>query len=89
MKDMRLTVGQLIEKLKQYKVPDDAIVCCQSDEEGNRTMACCECYIEKVGHQNKEEYCGKELVWTSGEDVEGIDMSKDHDRKFIILRPLY
>lgn len=89
MQDMRLTVGQLIEKLKKYNVPDDAIVCCQSDEEGNRTMACCECYIEKVGHKNKEVYDGHKLVWVSGEDVEGIDMSKDRNKKFIILRPLY
>ena len=88
-KDMRLTVGQLKKKLEQYNVPDDAIVCCQSDEEGNRTMACCECYIEQVGHKNTEVYNGHKLVWVSGKDVDGLDMSKDNGRKFIIIRPLY
>ena len=86
---IRMTVGELKKKLEEYKVPDSAIVCCQSDEEGNRTMVCCECFIEKVGMVNKETYYGQEITWTSGEDVEGIDMTKDKDKKFIILRPLY
>lgn len=85
----RMTVGELKKKLELYKVPDNAIVCCQSDEEGNRTMVCCECYIEQVGHENIETYYGKELTWVSGEDVEGVDMEKDKGKIFIILRPLY
>ena len=85
-KDMRLTVGQLKKKLK--KCPDNAVVCCQSDEEGNRTMVCCDCYQETVGKQIDIKIDGETVSYFQGEDVVGFD-EDDKGLPFIIIRPLY
>ena len=86
-KDMRLTVGQLKKLLKAYNVPDNAIVCCQSDEEGNREMVCCDMFIEQVGR--KEQLPDSTYTFVGGADVEGIDMEADKLRYYITFRPLY
>lgn len=83
----RLTVGKLKELLKQYKVPDDAIVCCQSDEEGNREMVCCDMFIDRVGR--KERLPDSTYTFVGGADVLGIDMERDFNRAYITFRPLY
>ena len=82
-----MTVGELKKKIE--KIPDDAIVCCQSDEEGNRTMVCDSVWIDKVGYVNKIDYDGQEFKIVGGEDVEGIDMEKDKGLFYIIIHPLY
>lgn len=86
-KDIRFTVGQLKQMLKAYNVPDNALVCCQSDEEGNREMVCCDMFIDQVGR--KEQLPDSTYVFVGGEGVEGIDMEEDKLRYYITLRPLY
>ena len=81
----RLTVGKLKELLKQYKVPDDAIVCCQSDEEGNREMVCCDMFIDRVGRKERLP----DITYTCGVDVLGIDIERDFNRTYITFRPMY
>ena len=83
----RLTVGELKKRIE--KLPDNAIVCCQSDEEGNRTMVCDDVYVNKVGYVEKFHYDGKKFELVGGEDVEGIDMEKDKNIFYIIIHPLY
>lgn len=83
----RLTVGELKKKIE--KLPDNTIVCCQSDEEGNRTMVCDSVYLDKVGYVDKFNYDGQEFQLVGGEDVEGIDMEKDKGTYFITIHPLY
>lgn len=90
-KDMRLTVGQLKKILKQYNVPDDALVCCYSDEEGNEEKTCCDVFVSRVGHKQviKMANTSDSFEFVHGADVQGIDMSKDDGRMFITIRPLY
>ena len=83
----RLTVGKLKQLLKQYHVPDNAIVCCQSDEDGNREMVCCDMFIDKVGR--KEQFPDSTYVFVRGKEVEGIDMEQDFNRTYITFRPMY
>ena len=83
-KDMRLTVGKLKEMLKGC--PDRAVVCCQSDEEGNRTMVCCDCWQETVG---KKQTYNSQFTYTEGEDVIGLDLEEDKNLPFVVIRPLY
>jgi len=77
----RITVKDLKEKLK--RIPDDAIVCCQSDSEGNETSTVLDMFIEKVGL--KVDYQG--YNFTQGEGIIGIDLDKDKDRYIVILQP--
>lgn len=85
----RLTVGKLKQILQAYKVPDDAIVCCQSDEEGNREMVCMDVFVDRVGR--KESYCcgGKWYEYMQGSETLGLDLEKDKDKLFITFRPMY
>ena len=89
MKIERLSVGKLKKILELYKVPDDAIVCCQSDEEGNREMVCMDVFVDRVGR--KESYCcgGKWYDFTAGEDVLGLEQDKDKDKLYITFRSMY
>ena len=84
----RLTVGKLKELLKKYKVPDDALITCQSDEEGNREMVCDNIYIQKVGHIDRFEYDGKQFEITQGEDVIGFE-KEDKGKIFVTFHPMY
>lgn len=85
----RLTWKQLKDMCEEHRVPDNAIICCQSDEEGNRTMVCDTIYIDKVGHISKFQYDGKDFEMTGGEDIEGIDMEQDKGKIVITIHPLY
>ena len=85
-KDMRLTVGELKKRIKNC--PDNAIVYCQSDEEGNRTMVCFDCWQEEVGKVENLTIQGKTMQFTQGEDVIGFD-EEDKGLPYIVIRPLY
>lgn len=85
MKLERLTVGMLKQILKDCNVPDNAIIACQSDEEGNRTMVCYDCFVDSVG--KKHTIAGYDLV--GGEEVMGIDLEKDKGRCFITFAPMF
>ena len=79
----RITVGELKKKLE--KLPDDAIVCCQSDSEGNSTSTCLDVFIDQVGYKHTmKEY---DFTCIGGEDIEGIDMEKDKGKYLVIMEP--
>lgn len=91
MNNIRLTVGELKKILKEYKVPDDAIITCWSDEEGNRDSVCCSAFPSKVGHKELLGYDSqkKPMYYTIGEEVMGIDMVEDKGKTILTFRPLY
>ena len=89
MKVDRLTVKKMKELLEEYKVPDDAIIACQSDEEGNRTMVCMDMWIDKVGRQIEIRDGYGVSRFTAGEEVMGIELDKDKDKTFITFVPMY
>lgn len=86
--DVRMTVGQLKKILKDHKVPDDALITCLSDEEGNSESVVCQMYVDVVGKKHTDEQIS-EFSWVAGSDTQGIDLEKDKDRVFITFRPLY
>lgn len=88
MYSKKLTVGVLKELLKRYNVPDDALITCQSDEEGNRETVCDNIYVQKVGHIDRFEYDGKQFEINQGEDVIGFD-EEDKGKIFVTFHPMY
>ena len=88
MYSKKLTVGVLKELLKRYNVPDDALITCQSDEEGNRETVCDNIYVQKVGYIDRFEYDGKQFEITQGEDVIGFD-EEDKGKTFVTFHPMY
>jgi hypothetical protein len=78
-----ITVKDLKEKLQ--RIPDDAIVCCQSDSEGNSTSTCLDVEIDQVGYKHTME--GYDFTFIGGEDIEGIDMEKDKGKYLVIMQP--
>ena len=88
MKIERLTVGKLKQILQAYKVPDDAIVCCQSDEEGNREMVCMDVFVDRVGRKESTCYQGQWYEVISGHDVLGLE-KEDEGKIYITFRPMY
>jgi hypothetical protein len=87
----RLTVGELKKILKEYKVPDDAIITCWSDEEGNSDSVCCSAFPDIVGRKEIIGYNSqkKPVYYTIGEEVMGIDLKKDKGKTILTFRPLY
>lgn len=81
----KLTVGVLKELLKRYKVPDDALITCQSDEEGNREMVVDNIYIDRIGRVDTSI---KDFTYTVGEDVIGFD-EEDKGKIFVTFHPMY
>lgn len=81
----RLTVGELKRLLKKYKVPDDALITCLSDEEGNSESVVCQMYVDIVGKEHKEDI----YSWIGGDEAQGIDLESDKGKVFITFRPLY
>lgn len=72
---------------KTAKLPDDTILCCQSDSEGNEQSTCLDMFIDKVGFVHKEIYDGKEYVFIGGEDIDGIDQEEHKGRYLLIFQP--
>lgn len=81
----KLTVGRLKELLKKYKVPDNALITCQSDEEGNREMVCDNIYIDRIGRVDTSI---KDFTYTAGADVIGFD-EEDKGKTFVTFHPMY
>lgn len=81
----RLTVGELKAILKAHNVPDNALICCGSDEELNRITVCDDIYIDRIGRVDTSI---KDFTYIAGEDVIGFD-PEDKDRIFITLHPMY
>lgn len=76
-----MTIKDLKEKIKN--LPDDTIVCCQSDSEGNETSVCLDVFIEKVGYVYKEDG----YSWVGGENIEYLDTEKEKGKYVVILQP--
>ena len=83
----RLTAGQLRAMLEE--LPEDVIICCQSDEEGNRTMTCYDASVQEVGKEYQAEYRGEKYTWVGCEDIAGIDLEKDKGKKCLIIHPMF
>lgn len=83
----RYTAKELKELLKN--VPDDALICCQSDEEGNSTMVTMGVFLEHVGKKTTEKTHGKLYQFTEGDNVMGVDLQTDKDKTLVIIRPMY
>lgn len=81
----RLTVGELKAILKAHNVPDNALITCQSDEEGNREMVCNNIYIDRIGRVDKSM---PNFGYTAGEDVIGFN-PEDKGRIFVTFHPMY
>lgn len=78
--------------LKQFRkmtadLPDDAIICMQSDSEGNTLSTCLDLYTEKVGHKYVNDPSVDYDYYIGAEDVYGIDRNKDKGKTAIILTP--
>lgn len=64
-------------------MPDDAIICCQSDAEGNEMSTLLEVNVGTVG--KVYNYSG--FTYTEGEDIEGVDMEADKGKRILFLVP--
>lgn len=82
-----MTVKELKQIIKN--LPDDAILCCQSDAEGNEQSVCLDVFVDKVGlkHNYAMDDNGKVLSYLGGEDITGIDMQKDDGKILVIFQP--
>lgn len=81
----KLTVKRLKEILKAYNVPDDTLITCQSDEEGNSETVCDNIYIDRIGRVDTSI---KDFTYTAGEDVVGFD-PEDKGKIFVTFHPMY
>ena len=81
-----ITVKDLKKTLRG--LPDDAIVCCQSDSEGNETSTCLGIFVEEVGKPMSYKYGdGKVFNYIQGDNIIGIDVNQDKGKIVVILQP--
>ncbi len=81
-----ITVKDLKKTLRG--LPDDAIVCCQSDSEGNETSTCLGIFVEEVGKPMSYKYPdGTVFNYTQGDNIIGIDLTTDKGKIVVILQP--
>lgn len=81
----RVTLGEF-RKMTQG-LPDNTILCCQSDSEGNSISTCLDFFIDQVGRKESVNWDGKVYDFTTGDDIQGLDMDKDHEKTIIIFQP--
>lgn len=81
----RVTLGEFRKAIQG--LPDNTLLCCQSDSEGNSTSTCLNFFIDQVGRKVSMTYNDKVYEFTIGDDIDGIDMDKDHERTIIIFQP--
>lgn len=82
---IRITLGEFRRATKD--VPDSAILCCQSDSEGNSTSTCLNFFIDQVGRHESMKVDDRVFEFTAGDDIDGIDMVGDHEKTIIIFQP--
>ena len=81
-----ITVKDLKKTLRG--LPDDAIVCCQSDSEGNETSTCLGIFVEEVGKPMSYKYGdGDVFNYIQGDNIIGIDVNQDKGKIVVILQP--
>ena len=83
----RVTLGEFRKATRG--LPDNALLCCQSDSEGNATSTCLDFFIEQVGKHESIKIQDKVYEFTDGEEIQGIDMVTDHKRTIIIFQPSF
>lgn len=83
----RITVKQLLDYIKEHRVPDDALVCLYSDAEGNEKSTTGGIYFDRVGRKESCKYNGEWFDYTFGEDIYGIDPEKEKGQLVLILQP--
>lgn len=81
----RITLGEFKRIVRG--LPDDTIICLQSDSEGNAQSTCLNVFTGQVGNVTNMDYDGNTYSFVDGEDIVGIDLEKDKDRCLIILQP--
>jgi len=81
----RVTLGEFRKAIQG--LPDNALLCCQSDSEGNSTSTCLNFFIDQVGRRESIKVQDKVFEFTTGDDIDGIDMVTDHERTIIIFQP--
>ena len=81
----RITLGDF--KRITRGLPDDAIICCQSDSEGNEKSTCLDVFIEQVCRTQKITGYGKDFNYVEGDDIYNIDLVADKDKIIITLQP--
>ena len=82
----RLTVKDLKEAVNV--LPDDTIVCCYSDSEGNAQSTALEMYVDVVGKVHKvPDGHDNEILFVGGEEIIGIDREKDKGKHILIIVP--
>lgn len=81
----RLTVADFKKFIKENHIPDDALITIMSDEEGNSESVTCELYCDVVGRTEQMVFG----PYTSGADIQGIDLENDKNRIYVTIRPLY
>ena len=79
-----MTVGDLKKILNEYNVPDNAIIVCQSDSEGNEMSTCLDVFIDKIG---RTEDIAPNYTYTVGEEIQGLDPKENINKTIIILQP--
>jgi hypothetical protein len=78
--------------LKDFKeitkgLPDSAILCMYSDSEGNEQSTCLDVFVDTVGRRELITVAGTGYNFTTGEDIQGIDMDEDNGKWIVILQP--
>ena len=81
----RITLGDF--KRITRGLPDDAIICCQSDSEGNEKSTCLDVFVEKVGRPQQITGYGDDYNYVEGDDIYNIDLVADKDKIIITLQP--
>lgn len=77
----QVTVKALKVLLDQ--VPDDTIICCQSDSEGNETSVCLGVFVETVGKEHQID----NYKYVEGDNIIGVDLEQDKGKTLIIFQP--
>lgn len=80
----RLTVKDLKDAIKKYKLPDNTIICMYSDSEGNEQSTAFDYFVDAVGLETKLD---EKYTYVGGQDIFGIDLEKDKNRVLLILQP--
>ena len=78
--------------LKDFKeitkgVPDSAILCMYSDSEGNEQSTCLDVFVDTVGRRELITVAGKCYKFTTGDDIQVIDVDEDNVKWIVILQP--
>ena len=81
----RITLGDF--KRITRGLPDDAILCCMSDSEGNEKSTCLDVFVEKVGRPQQITGYGDDYNYVEGDDTYNIDLVADKDKIIITLQP--